>query len=341
MLGMAVEQPGQRRRHPADAAVRTARGERPGRAVDAARDRFGNRALPAPCCCTGTMARACRCCRSDGATPGPLPCGPNGAADRPAPGRAAARSPRVAWRGAESARRTGRSRPPQREAGIVGRLRAAGCVFAEDEARLLIAEAASPAALAGMVARRVDGEPLEQIVGWAEFHGLRVEVAPGVFVPRRRTEFLVDRAIAAAAPAAGRGRPVLRFGRRRSRAGRGGGRRRAARGRHRPGRRRVRAPKPARRRRPGVHRRPLRAAAARPAGRVGLLLVNAPYVPTDAIATCRPRRATTSRRVALDGGGGRARRAPRVIGEAPRWLAPGGRVLIETGAGQADVAAPR
>ena len=47
-----------------------------------------------------------------------------------------------------------------------------------------------------MVARRVAGEPLEQIVGWAEFCGLRVAVAPGVFVPRRRTEALVDLAVA-------------------------------------------------------------------------------------------------------------------------------------------------
>ena len=37
-----------------------------------------------------------------------------------------------------------------------------------------------------MVARRVGGEPLEQIVGWAEFAGQRIVVAPGVFVPRRR-----------------------------------------------------------------------------------------------------------------------------------------------------------
>ena len=47
-----------------------------------------------------------------------------------------------------------------------------------------------------MLARRVAGEPLEQVVGWAEFCGLRIVVAPGVFVPRRRTEMLVDLAVA-------------------------------------------------------------------------------------------------------------------------------------------------
>src|SRR3978361_1129635 len=74
---------------------------------------------------------------------------------------------------------------------IVRRLRAAGCVFAEDEAALLIAEAESPEELDAMVDRRVAGEPLEHLLGWAEFCGLRVAVGPGVSLPRRRTELLV------------------------------------------------------------------------------------------------------------------------------------------------------
>ena len=41
--------------------------------------------------------------------------------------------------------------------------------------------------------RRVAGEPLEHLLGWAEFCGLRIAVDPGVFVPRRRTELLVAR----------------------------------------------------------------------------------------------------------------------------------------------------
>src|SRR3954464_12731348 len=84
------------------------------------------------------------------------------------------------------------------EDALVARLRAAGCVFAEDEARLLLAEAGPPEALESRVARRVAGEPLEHVLGWAEFCGLRVAVAPGVFVPRRRTEFLVQEAVALA-----------------------------------------------------------------------------------------------------------------------------------------------
>jgi release factor glutamine methyltransferase len=75
---------------------------------------------------------------------------------------------------------------------LVARLRAAGCVFAEDEAELLSATARSSAELDALVERRVAGEPLEQVVGWAEFAGLRILVSPGVFVPRRRSEFLVS-----------------------------------------------------------------------------------------------------------------------------------------------------
>src|SRR5690606_6885177 len=78
---------------------------------------------------------------------------------------------------------------------LVERLRAAGCVFAEDEARILLDAARRPDELETMVARRVAGEPLEHVVGWAEFCGLRITVAPGVFVPRRRTEFLVAQAL--------------------------------------------------------------------------------------------------------------------------------------------------
>src|SRR6201982_2620395 len=85
---------------------------------------------------------------------------------------------------------------------IVTRLRAAGCVFAEDEARLLIAAARTPAELDVMVGQRVAGLPLEQVLGWAEFCGLRITVTPGVFVPRRRTEFLVRQAAALARPGA-------------------------------------------------------------------------------------------------------------------------------------------
>jgi len=62
--------------------------------------------------------------------------------------------------------------PPPRYV-IVSRLRAAGCVFAEDEAQLLMSAARTPNDLADMVDRRATGLPLEHVLGWAEFYGLR------------------------------------------------------------------------------------------------------------------------------------------------------------------------
>ena len=87
---------------------------------------------------------------------------------------------------------------------LVARLRAAGCVFAEDEAWILTEAADGDAArLEELVAARVGGLPLEHLVGWAELDGRRWLVAPGVFVPRRRSELLVREAAerAAARPA--------------------------------------------------------------------------------------------------------------------------------------------
>ena len=81
------------------------------------------------------------------------------------------------------------------DAAVVARLRGAGCVFAEEEAALLLSAARTREELGALVGRRAAGEPLEQVVGWAEFAGLRIVVDPGVFVPRRRSEFLVSVAV--------------------------------------------------------------------------------------------------------------------------------------------------
>ncbi|AIY00712.1 hypothetical protein ART_1113 [Arthrobacter sp. PAMC 25486] len=99
---------------------------------------------------------------------------------------------------------------------LIVALRLAGCVHAEEEAAILL-EAARPTAgsaedavacpgtaaaagpgdrLAQMLEQRRQGIPLEHIVGWAEFCGRRVAVVPGVFVPRKRSEFLVEQALA-------------------------------------------------------------------------------------------------------------------------------------------------
>ncbi|TWT09350.1 putative protein N(5)-glutamine methyltransferase [Planomicrobium sp. CPCC 101079] len=80
---------------------------------------------------------------------------------------------------------------------ISGKLRSAGCVFAEEEARLLVSAARSAAELSSMVNKRLLGEPLEHVIGWAHFYGLKLEVCQTVFVPRRRTEFLVHQSLSA------------------------------------------------------------------------------------------------------------------------------------------------
>lgn len=81
---------------------------------------------------------------------------------------------------------------------IVHKLRESGSVFAEEESHLLISTSQTWDELTVRVDKRVGGLPLEYILGWTEFCGLRIVVEPGVFVPRRRTEFLVQQAIAVA-----------------------------------------------------------------------------------------------------------------------------------------------
>ena len=214
---------------------------------------------------------------------------------------------------------------------VVAELRAAGCVFAEDEARLLVSAARTGADLAAMVERRAAGVPLEHILGWAQFCGRRIAVDLGVFVPRRRTELLVREAATLARPGSvvvdlccGSGAVGAALGRvqlyavdvdpaavrcaRRNVAAAGG---------------RVYE---------GDLYEPLPSVLR---GRVNILVVNAPYVPTDAIGLMPPEARIHEPRVALDGGADGLDIARRVIAEAPRWLAPGGHLLIETSKRQA------
>jgi release factor glutamine methyltransferase len=221
---------------------------------------------------------------------------------------------------------------------LVERLRAAGCVFAEEEAELLRARAADPAELEALTARRVVGEPLEHVLGWAEFHGLRVAVGPGVFVPRRRTEFLVDLAVERTHP----GAVVLDLCC-------GSGALGAAVAVERPGIELVAADlDPAAVRCARSNLEPIGGrvfegdlfvplpAALR--GRVDVLLANVPYVPTGEIALMPPEARLHEASLALDGGGDGLDVLRRVAAEAGDWLAPGGVLLTETGDEQATAA---
>jgi release factor glutamine methyltransferase len=222
-------------------------------------------------------------------------------------------------------------------AAVVTALRTAGCVFAEEEARLLVDAAPSPTDLAALVVRRVAGEPLEHLLGWAEFCGLRLAVGHGVFVPRRRTELLVDLAIpllrpgavvvelccgaAAIATALCAAVPGLAL--------------------HAvdvdPA-----AVRCARRNLVDGHvyegdlDAPLPAALR---GRVDVLVANAPYVPTGAIALMPPEARDHEPAGALDGGVDGLDVQRRVAAAAPGWLAPGGTLLIETSVRQAPLTA--
>jgi release factor glutamine methyltransferase len=70
-------------------------------------------------------------------------------------------------------------------------------------------------------------------------------------------------------------------------------------------------------------------------GRVDVLVANAPYVPTDAIALMPPEARDHEARAALDGGADGLDVQRRVAAGAPDWLAPGGSLLIETSGRQA------
>jgi release factor glutamine methyltransferase len=70
-------------------------------------------------------------------------------------------------------------------------------------------------------------------------------------------------------------------------------------------------------------------------GRVDVLAVNAPYVPTQSIG-CMPAEARIHEsRVSLDGGPDGLNIQRRVTGEAREWLRSGGHLLIETSRRQA------
>jgi release factor glutamine methyltransferase len=223
-------------------------------------------------------------------------------------------------------------------AAVVARLRAAGCVFAEEEAAHLLAAAPAGDALESMVARRVAGVPLEHVLGYAEFAGVRLEIAEGVFVPRHRTQLLTATA-----------RRLVRDGATVLDLCCGTGALGLVVARDHPGVRLVAADIDpaavacARRNLAGVTAEVFEGDLFAPLppdlrGRVDVLLANVPYVPTAQIAYLPEEFRVHEARAALDGGGDGLDVLRRVAAEAPAWLAPGGALLTEAGPAQLDTA---
>lgn len=222
---------------------------------------------------------------------------------------------------------------------VTATLRKSGSVFAEDEAHMLLSAFESQGELSRAVEQRISGISLQVILGWAEFHGLRVEIDPGVFIPRFRSEFLVDQAltvcnldsivvdlccgsgaigmaIISTLPHIGlyssdndptavhcAKKNFLSFGGEVFE---------------------------------GDLFQPL---PAKIKGRVDVLVANAPYVPTFAI-DMMPREAREHEpRATLDGGIDGLDIHRRIASEANTWLSPGGHVLVETSEDQAGVMA--
>ncbi len=241
------------------------------------------------------------------------------------------------------------------------RLAAAGCVSAEAEARWLLEEALGispgtlparraerlpPAAatrLERMVARRVAGEPLQYVTGWAPFGPLRLEVGPGVFVPRPETEIVAERAARHLAES-GRRPPVAVD------LCTGSGAIACFLAEEVPGARVLATEID-----PGAlvwARRNLRGRPVEllegdldeplPAdleGGVDVLVANVPYVPASAMRLLPRDVHEHEPRLALEGGPDGLDVLRRVVARAPHWLAPGGWLVCEIGADQGEAAA--
>lgn len=221
---------------------------------------------------------------------------------------------------------------------LVERLRRAGCVFAEDEAEVLREAAQGGRSLSSMVDERVGGVPLEHVVGWVDFAGVRVPIDRGVFVPRPRSEFLVD--IAAG---------LLRPGQRLLDLCCGSGALAVAVGSRVPvdvlatdndsravaNARRALAPWGGE-----VYEGDLfEALPEYVRSAVDVVVVVAPYVPRDAIDLLPHEARDFEPRGALDGGGDGLDVLRRVAAQVDAWLRPGGWILAEIAEEQAPVLA--
>jgi len=213
------------------------------------------------------------------------------------------------------------------------RLRAAGCIAAEEEAAELIRAAAGrQSRLETLLTRRCTGEPLAWLIGSVTFCGQPVLVDPGVFVPRWQSEPLALEA-AARLPEHGLAVDLCT----------GSGAVAAVLARRRPLATvlatEIDPPAVACARSNGVQVFQGEMAAALPAaikGAVDVVTAIVPYVPTSQLRFL-PRDVTAYEpRRALDGGPGGTRWLRRAVLAAATLLRPGGSLLLELGGDEAE-----
>ncbi len=209
----------------------------------------------------------------------------------------------------------------------------AGCIAAGEEADELIQAAAGDAdVLDDLVSRRTNGEPIAWLTGAVTFCGVRLFVAPGVYVPRSQTEPLARRA-ATLLPSAGVAVDLCT----------GVGAIAAVLGAAVPTARVLATELDANAvgcaRRNGVEvfegflDDPLPRAFEH---RVDVLTAVVPYVPTDSLRLLPRDVQAFEPRLALDGGADGTDLLFEVVRRSTRWLRPGGWLLLELGGDQAE-----
>ncbi len=216
-------------------------------------------------------------------------------------------------------------------------LRDAGVVAADEEFELFAAAANSNEELTSFVRRRAAGEPPAWIVGHATFAGIDLVMAPGVYVPRWKTEAVARHALTYTTD----GSVIVDLCT-------GSGAIAAFLARSRPAATviatEVDAGAAACARANGVHvsegdlfdplPRGLR-------GRVDVVVAVPPYVPSEAMEFLPADIRRHEPPVALDGGRGGLVVFDRIVSEAPGWLRPDGSLVVEVGMGEVPTAAAR
>jgi release factor glutamine methyltransferase len=221
----------------------------------------------------------------------------------------------------------------QERAALVARLEAGGFVAAEEEADELLACVGGDAArLESLVTRRFTGEPLAWITGSVTFCGVEVRVNQGVYVPRWQSEQL---ALRAAQRLSDHGTAVDLCT--------GSGAIAAVLRAHRPNARVA-----------GTEVDERAVACARANGvevfegdlldplphelehQVDTIVGVVPYVPTPELGLLQRDTFTFETALSYDGGDDGTTHLRRAIAGAPRFLRPGGALLLELGAGQPE-----